>query len=749
LLIVLLMTPESARAGGGPENVAVVINADSWASLAVANEYVALRRIPECNVIYLSELPGNLSIDVQQFRELILKPVLQTLDKRGLTGQIDCIAYSADLPYSVQVQGDLGEHRLHGVSTPDASINGLTYLYPLVLTKDSPGYLSLTANRYFRHVAGAPEHRARATDSRQRADQAKKSEAATLETQPPRAFHGETGWSSAGEPASPSEGRRYLLSTMLAMTSGRGNSVREAIDGLRRSAVADGVRPKGTIYYLENGDIRSTTRQWGFLSAARRLKQLGVAAEVLQGVLPQKKADVAGAMIGAADFNWKTSGSTILPGAICEHLTSFGGSMQESGGQTPISELLRYGAAGSSGTVTEPYAIQNKFPTPFLHVYYASGCTLAEAFYQSVRGPYQLLIIGDPLCRPWAAIPQVRIEGPLGAAITGPTILRAVTGQGVKAGRSELYLDGRRVSRLPCGGEIRIDGGSLSDGYHEIRASIAAADPIETQGNAIVPIVVDNHGRSIQVDLPPKSVRLDQWVRLRARMPQARRILWLHNWRELAAADGPEAATSVPAAKLGLGKVRLQPVALLGAAKSLPLSGLPLPETHGSAGGQTTGSPIPAAELCLGRPVELEIVPATPLPAIKQPPAGLAPGLRLSTPGQSMVVVEQTRQSDWLAKVIRPGQEFTLEGYFETPAEDMYQFQTRASIGVELAVDGQVLSQAGRSLCYFPVSLAAGLHRLTVKGRTADHCVLELYFGGPGATSIGADRFRCDRSGRT
>ena len=462
---------------------------------------------------------------MQQFRELILKPVLQTLDKRGLTGQIDCIAYSADLPYSVHVQGDLGEHKLHGVSTPDASINGLTYLYPLVLTKDAPGYLSLTANRYFRHVAGAPEHRARATDSRQRADQAKKSEAATLETQPPRAFHGETGWSSAGEPASPSEGRRYLLSTMLAMTSGRGNSVHEAIDGLRRSVAADGAWPKGTIYYLENGDIRSTTRQWGFLSAARRLKQLGVAAEVLQGVLPQKKADVAGAMIGAADFNWKSSGSTILPGAICEHLTSFGGSMQESGGQTPISELLRYGAAGSSGTVTEPYAIQNKFPTPFLHVYYASGCTLAEAFYQSVRGPYQLLIIGDPLCRPWAAIPQVQIEGPLGAAITGPTILRAVTGQGVKAGRSELYLDGRRVSRLPCGGEIRIDGGSLSDGYHEIRASIAVADPIETQGNAIVPIVVDNHGRSIQVDLPPKSVRLDQWVRLRARMPQARRIL--------------------------------------------------------------------------------------------------------------------------------------------------------------------------------------------------------------------------------
>ena len=59
LLIVFLMTPQSARAGGGPENVAVVVNADSWASLAVANKYVALRRIPECNVIYLTSCRGT------------------------------------------------------------------------------------------------------------------------------------------------------------------------------------------------------------------------------------------------------------------------------------------------------------------------------------------------------------------------------------------------------------------------------------------------------------------------------------------------------------------------------------------------------------------------------------------------------------------------------------------------------------------------------------------------------------------
>ena len=60
-------------------------------------------------------------------------------------------------------------------------------------------------------------------------------------------------------------------------------------------------------------------------------------------------------------------------------------------------EFLRHGAAGSSGTVTEPYAIQAKFPTPFIQTVYAHGYTLGEAFYQSVSGPYQLLIVGDAL----------------------------------------------------------------------------------------------------------------------------------------------------------------------------------------------------------------------------------------------------------------------------------------------------------------------------------------------------------------
>ena len=67
-----------------------------------------------------------------------------------------------------------------------------------------------------------------------------------------------------------------------------------------------------------------------------------------------------------------------------------------------MTDWISAGAAGTSGTVTEPYAMQQKFPMPFIHVHYAKGCSLAEAFYQSLMGPYQLLVLGDPL--------KVRVE---------------------------------------------------------------------------------------------------------------------------------------------------------------------------------------------------------------------------------------------------------------------------------------------------------------------------------------------------
>jgi hypothetical protein len=155
-------------------------------------------------------------------------------------------------------------------------------------------------------------------------------------------------------------------------------------------------------------------------------------------------------------------------------------------GQTMLSEWLRYGAAGSSGTVTEPYAIPVKFPSPFVQVYYAAGCSLAEAFYLSIPSPYQQLLVGDPLCRPWAKIPQVRVEGLKDGQVVAKAVKLTPTSSHVGTPvRYELFVDG--VLRESCGEgqSLLLEPKGLAAGDHEARI-VAIAGPLETTGRLIL-----------------------------------------------------------------------------------------------------------------------------------------------------------------------------------------------------------------------------------------------------------------------
>src|SRR5262245_20477487 len=49
----LLAVQSKSHAGGGPENLILVVNSASANSLTIANHYVQLRKIPPNNVIYL------------------------------------------------------------------------------------------------------------------------------------------------------------------------------------------------------------------------------------------------------------------------------------------------------------------------------------------------------------------------------------------------------------------------------------------------------------------------------------------------------------------------------------------------------------------------------------------------------------------------------------------------------------------------------------------------------------------------
>jgi len=542
VMTILFVPSHPAVAAGGPENVALLVNAASDESKTIANHYIRLRNIPPRNVIYLDCSGSRDSIGLDKFCEAILEPALDAIQKRRLLGQIDYLIYSSDFPWRIDLKADLPREKFPKHLTPVGSLTGVTYLWQLARSK-SEHLVSLGNNFY----APVPLK--------------------VLQTGPTRSqgFRSWYGWSAGGK-LREAGGTHYLLSTMLGVTGSRGNTVDQIVDYLQRSTVADGTHPRGTIYYMENNDVRSKTRQSGFEQAVAQLRKLGVDAEVVEGVMPIDRPDVQVLMAGTRHFNWQDSHSTILPGAICEHLTSFGGVLgRGGGGQTPLTEFLRYGAAGASGTVVEPYSLQAKFPLPAIHVHYARGCTLAEAFYQSVSGPYQLLIVGDPLCRPWAVIPTVHVAGITpGQTVKGTLSIqpRATIANPYEVDRFELFVDGLRVADCRPGETLNIPTNALSDGYHELRIVAIEAGPIHSQGRLILPIMANNHGDVCRMRVPGDSrVPSTGSIELQVMSPGATSIDVILNHRRVGRLEGSRGRVNVPAGYFGRGPITLQAVA--------------------------------------------------------------------------------------------------------------------------------------------------------------------------------------------
>ncbi len=572
----LLASGGRLHAGGGPENVLLVVNSASAESQTIANNYVQLRNIPPKNVVYFDWRGSDAHIDVNTLREKILQPIIKEIDARGLTSQIDYIVYSSSFPWSVDFNSDLPEdaRKDQAYQFPVGSLTGLTYLLRPVMSKDALLYARLTANHYMRLRESIDD----ATYQIPTANPADKLQAGAIPAEPPQrlqepvgkdfsvgshGFRSWYGWGPDGE-LMETGGARYVLSTMLGVTYGRGNSLKEILNYLRQSASADGIHPQGTIYYMDTGDVhRSGPRRPGFDMAVALLKQLGITAQIVQGDVPHDRSDVQGLLTGVADFNWATSGSVIRPGAICESLTSFGGDLEASQIQTPLSVFLRFGAAGASGTVAEPFAIQNKFPYAMIQVHYARGCTLAEAFYQSVYSPYQLLIVGDPLCRPWANIPEVAVKGvTAGATLKGKATLypsAALHTQGA-VDRFYLFVDGVAVSACAAGDSLEFETAHYSDGYHELRVVGVENSSIESQGRQIIPVHFDNYNKKMRFDATPRTVPPDRALKLKADAPGAIGVAFYLNERMIAKFSGASGEKTIDPSQLGAGPVTLRAI---------------------------------------------------------------------------------------------------------------------------------------------------------------------------------------------
>jgi len=173
-------------------------------------------------------------------------------------------------------------------------------------------------------------------------------------------------------------------------------NAKELID---RGVESDGSFPPGTAYLLSTSDNARNVRSPSYPLVEQMIRGRIYGRTMKQDAV-KYATDVLFYFTGLANVTGLET-LRFVPGAIADHLTSSGGMLTDSGQMSAL-RWLEAGATGSYGTVVEPCAFAQKFPSPVVTIgRYLQGETLIEAYWKSVLMPGQGIFIGEPLAAPF------------------------------------------------------------------------------------------------------------------------------------------------------------------------------------------------------------------------------------------------------------------------------------------------------------------------------------------------------------
>jgi uncharacterized protein (TIGR03790 family) len=130
-----------------------------------------------------------------------------------------------------------------------------------------------------------------------------------------------------------------------------------------------------------------------------------------QVILPNTVDDVA-TYIGWYSLQNYVPGSKFVPGAVGYHVASLElTSLRNPASKEWVANLLRDGVDATLGAVSEPYLHSFPRPEEFFPILYTGEYTLAETYWLTVpMTSWKLSLIGDPLYRPYAAEPALKLD---------------------------------------------------------------------------------------------------------------------------------------------------------------------------------------------------------------------------------------------------------------------------------------------------------------------------------------------------
>ena len=218
-----------------------------------------------------------------------------------------------------------------------------------------------------------------------------------------------------------------------------GYTPQDIVSLIDRGALAQQTLPPGDGYFIRTtdarrsdpryADFRAVVSQWNHQNGLKMAfvdNSAGPTRDYMQNTPHVLFYETGLEQVPAINTN------QYVPGALADHLTSFGGDLLASS-QMSILDWIRAGTTASYGTVTEPTANRFKFPQATVLVrQYFYGNTALEAFNKSVLIPYQGVFVGEPLARPFGT----EASFTHGVLSIKTSILRPGTPYSLIAGRS-------------------------------------------------------------------------------------------------------------------------------------------------------------------------------------------------------------------------------------------------------------------------------------------------------------------------
>ncbi|MYM98493.1 TIGR03790 family protein [Duganella vulcania] len=167
-----------------------------------------------------------------------------------------------------------------------------------------------------------------------------------------------------------------------------------------RGVLAGFAVPTATAYFLKTSDAARSSRA-RFFPRSMTVPSRKLTIKTLEADSIEQAGDIIVYETGLSQVP-KLNTLKFLPGALADHLTSYGGDLLAEGGQMSSLRWLDAGATASYGTVSEPCNHWQKFPnSTVLLGQYLRGNTAIEAYWKSVAWPAQGVFVGEPLAAPY------------------------------------------------------------------------------------------------------------------------------------------------------------------------------------------------------------------------------------------------------------------------------------------------------------------------------------------------------------